>query len=394
MNEGVILKYNFDEVVNRKNTNSVKWDSQRDHDVLPMWIADMDFKVADPIIKALEKRVLHGVFGYADIPDAYYEAEVKWWKRRHNFKIKKEWIEVTTGVIPSLSAAVQAFTEPGDKVLIQSPVYNYFNTSITNNKCDIVINELKYNNGHYEIDFDDFQKKASDTKVKIFILCNPHNPIGIAWSKQELEQLGEICLKYNVIVLVDEIHRDLVYKGNKHTPFASINEKFLMNSITCTAPSKTFNIAGLKASNIIVANEEYRKKVDRSLNINETIEPNIFGIEGLIAAYNESEDWLNQLLEYLEENLEFLISFINKKIPKLKVVKPEATYLVWIDCKGLGITSREFSEKLLLEGKLRISDGSVYGKNGEGFIRINIACSKTLLKEGLERLKKVVNLIN
>lgn len=392
--EGVILKYNFDEVVNRKNTNSVKWDSQRNHDVLPMWIADMDFKVADPIIKALEKRVLHGVFGYADIPDAYYEAEVKWWEIRHNFKIKKEWIEVTTGVIPSLSAVVQAFTEIGDKVLIQSPVYNYFNTSITNNKCDIVINELKYNNGHYEIDFEDFEKKVSDEKVKIFILCNPHNPIGIAWSKQELQQLGEICLKHNVIVLVDEIHRDLVYKGNKYTPFASINERFLMNSITCTAPSKTFNIAGLKVSNIIVANEEYRKKVDRSLNINETIEPNIFGIEGLIAAYNGGEEWLNQLLEYLEGNLEFLISFINKNIPKLKVVKPEATYLVWINCKGLGITSREFSEKLLLEGKLRISDGSAYGKNGEGFIRINIACSKTLLKEGLERLKKVVDLIN
>lgn len=392
--EGVLLKYNFDEIINRKNTNSVKWDSQKENDVLPMWIADMDFKVADPIIKALEKRVLHGVFGYAHIPDAYYEAEVKWWEKRHDFKIKKEWIEVTTGVIPSLSAVVQAFTEAGDKVLIQSPVYNYFNTSIANNKCDIVINELKYNNGHYEIDFDDFEKKASDTKVKIFILCNPHNPIGIAWSKQELEQLGQICLKHNVLVLVDEIHRDLVYKGNKHTPFASINEKFLMNSITCTAPSKTFNLAGLKASNIIVANDEYRKKVDRSLNINETIEPNIFGIEGLIAAYNKGEEWLNQLLEYLEGNLEFLISFINKKIPKLKVVKPEATYLVWIDCKSLGISSKEFSEKLLLEGKLRISDGSVYGKNGEGFIRINIACSRALLEQGLEKLKKVACLID
>lgn len=392
--EVVILKYNFDQVINRRNTNSVKWDSQQEKDVLPMWIADMDFKVADSIINALEKRVQHGVFGYASIPDAYYEAEVKWWKKRHNFKIKKEWIEVTTGVIPSLSAVVQAFTEPGDKVLIQSPVYNYFNTSITNNKCEIVLNELKYNGEHYEIDFDDFEKKASNAKVKIFILCNPHNPIGIVWSKDELERLGEICLRHNVLVLVDEIHRDLVYRGNKHVPFASINEKFSMNSITCTAPSKTFNLAGLKTSNIIIANDEYRKKVDRSLNINETIEPNIFGIEGLIAAYDEGEEWLDQLLEYLEGNLEFLISFINEKIPKLKVVKPEATYLVWIDCKSLGISSKEFSEKLLLEGKLRISDGSIYGKNGEGFIRINIACPRMLLKKGLEKLKKVACLLN
>ena len=293
------MKYDFDTITNRKNKNSVKWDTSQKKDVIPMWIADMDFKTADPVIKALEERVSHGIFGYAAIPDNFYEAEVNWWAKRHNFKIKKEWIEVSTGVIPSLSAVVQAFTDIGDKVLIQSPVYNYFNSSITNNKCDIVLNELKYNGEFYEIDFDDFEKKALDKKVKIFILCNPHNPVGRVWSIDELTRLGEICLKNDVIVLVDEIHRDLVYKENKHIPFASISESFLMNSITCTAPSKTFNIAGLKTSNIIVANEEYRKKVNRSLNINETIEPNVFGIESLIAAYNEGEEWLDQLLEYL-----------------------------------------------------------------------------------------------
>jgi len=237
------LKYNFDEIINRRNTNSFKWDSNKEKDILPMWVADMDFKTADPIIRALDTRVKHGVFGYAMIPDDYYEAEVRWWDKRHNFKIKKEWIEVSTGVIPSLSAVVQAFAEPGDKVLIQSPVYNYFNTSITNNKCNVVLNELKYNGEYYEIDFDDFEKKSSDEKVKIFILCNPHNPSGRVWSRYELERLGEICLKHNVLVLVDEIHRDLVYKENKYIPFASVNEKFLMNSITCTAPSKTFNLA-------------------------------------------------------------------------------------------------------------------------------------------------------
>jgi cystathionine beta-lyase len=333
------LKYDFDKIIDRRNTNSVKWEMTQEKDILPMWIADMDFKTADPIINALGKRVQHGIFGYASIPDEYYEAEVNWWEKRHNYKIKKEWIEVTTGVIPSLSAAVQAFTEPGDKVLIQTPVYNYFNSSITNNRCEIVLNELKYNGEFFEIDFEDFEKKASDDKVKIFILCNPHNPVGRAWSRDELERLGEICLKHNVLVVVDEIHRDLVYKGNKHIPFAAINEKFLMNSITCTAPSKTFNIAGLKASNIIIANEECRKKVNRSLNINETIEPNVFGIEALIAAYNHGEEWLDQLLEYLEGNLEYLLSFINKNIPKLKVVVPQATYLIWINCKSFNMNS-------------------------------------------------------
>lgn len=384
------MKYDFNTIINRRNTNSVKWDTSQEKDIIPMWIADMDFKTADPIINALEKRVQHGIFGYTNIPDDYYEAEVRWWNRKHNFEIKKEWIEASTGVIPSLSAVVQAFTEPGDKVLIHSPVYNYFNTSITNNRCTIVLNELKYNGEFYEIDFEDFENKASDERVKIFILCNPHNPGGRVWSKDELQRLGEICLKYNVLVLVDEIHRDLVYKGNKHIPFASINEKFLMNSITCTAPSKTFNIAGLKTSNIIVANEEYRKKVNRSLNINEAIEPNIFGIEALIAAYNEGEEWLEQLLDYLKGNLDYLLSFINERLPKLKVMVPQATYLIWIDCKSLGMSSKEISKKILEQGDLRINDGQTYGEAGEGFIRINIACSRSLLREGLERLEKVL----
>jgi cysteine-S-conjugate beta-lyase len=384
------LKYDFDTIINRRNTNSVKWDTSQEN-IIPMWIADMDFKTADPIIKALEKRVQHGIFGYASIPNEYYEAEAKWCEKRHNFKINKEWIEVTIGVIPSLSAVVQAFTEIGDKVLIQSPVYNYFNSSITNNKCEIVLNELKYNGEFYEIDFEDFEKKASDEKVKIFILCNPHNPVGRVWNKNELERLGEICLKHNVLVLVDEIHRDLVYKGNKHIPFASISESFLMNSITCTAPSKTFNIAGLKASNIIVANEEYRKKVNRSLNINETIEPNIFGIEALIAAYNEGEEWLDQLVDYLEGNRDYLISFINERIPKLNVIKSEATYLTWIDCRNFEISSSELCEKILDQGNLRLNDGKTYGEAGDGFIRINIACSRELLTDGLKRLEKVLN---
>jgi cystathionine beta-lyase len=388
------LKVDFDEIIDRRNTNSVKWDSAPEKDILPMWVADMDFKAADPIIKALEKRVHHGIFGYATIPDAYYEAEVSWWDKRHHFKIKKEWIEVSTGVIPSLSAVVQAFTEPGDKVLIQSPVYNYFHTSITNNRCEIVLNELKYNGESYEIDFDDFEKKASDDKVKIFILCNPHNPVGKVWSRNELERLGEICFKHHVLVLADEIHRDLVYKDYKYVPFASVSEKCLTNSITCTSPSKTFNLAGLKASNIIVANEEYRKKVNRSLNVNEVAELNVFGIEALIAAYNEGEDWLDQLLDYLKGNRDYFISFIKERIPKLRVLVPEATYLMWIDCRRFGMSSQELSKKLLNEGHLRINAGHTYGAAGDGFIRINIACPRELLIEGLGRLEKVVKSLN
>lgn len=380
------MKYNFDKIINRKNTGSVKWDLDTDEDIIPMWVADMDFETTEAITNAIEKRAKHGIFGYASIPSGYYEAEINWWKKRHNFEIKKEWIEPTTGVIPSLSAVVQAFTNEDDKVLIHSPVYNYFNTSITNNKCEVVINNLIYNEGKYEIDFEDFEEKASDEKVKIFILCNPHNPGGRVWTIEELTRLGEICLKHKVLVLSDEIHRDLVYKNYNYTPIASINEQLLMNSVTCTAPSKTFNIAGLKVSNIIVANEELRKKVNRSLNINEVIEPNIFGIEALIAAYNKGEEWLNQLLEYLEGNIDYLVNYLNKNIPELKVMVPEGTYLVWIDCQNLKISAKEFVERLLKEEKIRLSTGETYGKSGENFLRINIACSRTTLEEGLKRI--------
>lgn len=383
------MKYEFDQLINRRNTNSVKWDSTPEN-ILPMWLADMDFRTATPIIQALEKRVQHGIFGYASIPDAYYEAEVSWCVKRHAFKIKKEWIEVTTGVIPALSAIVKAFTEPGDKVLIQSPVYNYFYSSIINNRCDVIRNELKYNGASYEIDFEDFERKAADEKVKMFILCNPHNPVGRVWTSSELLRVGEICLKHNVLVVVDEIHRDLIYRGSKHIPFASMNEAFLMNSITCTAPSKPFNLAGLKTSNIIVANEEYRKKVNRSLNDNEAIEPNAFGIEALIAAYNQGEEWLDQLMDYLQGNRDTLISFINERIPQLKVIIPEATYLVWMDCSSLGIGSEELCNKIFEEGFLRINNGHTYGDTGDGFIRMNIACPRALLIEGLERLERVV----
>lgn len=388
------MKINFDEVTNRKNSNSSKWDIDQRADMLPMWVADMDFKAPAVVIQALEKRVQHGVFGYARFPDAYYEAEVSWWEKRHQCRIQKEWVAFTSGVIPALTAIVQAFTDPGDKVLIQSPVYNNFNTAITNGGCEVVINELKFNGVRYEIDFDDFEQKAADEQVKLFILCNPHNPVGRVWSRDELERLGEICHAHNVIVLADEIHRDLVYEGNRHVPFASISERLLMNSITCTAPSKTFNLAGLKTANIVVANEEFKGKVKRKLAINGAQEPNAFGIDGLIAAYNEGEDWLNQLLVYLQGNRDHFVSFVEQRLPKLKVHVPEATYLMWVDCRALGMTSEELSKKLDEEAGLRIIDGGVYGEAGKGFIRMNIACTRALMSEGLERLERVVNAIS
>ncbi|WP_044417937.1 MalY/PatB family protein [Halarcobacter anaerophilus] len=386
------MKYNFDKIIDRRNTNSYKWDTTP-KDVLPMWVADMDFKVATPIVDSILLRTLHGVFGYSSIPEKYYDAEINWWKNRHCFKIEKEWIEPTVGVIPSLSAIVQAFCEAGDKVLIQTPVYNYFNSSIKNNGCEIVSNELVYEGESYSINFSDFEEKVKDEKVKLFILCNPHNPVGRVWSKEELKKMGDLCIKNNVIIVSDDIHRDIVYSDFVYTPIISISKEFLENFIVCTAPSKTFNLAGLKTSNIIVANQEFKKKINRSLNINEAIEPNVFGIEALISAYTFADDWLDELLVYLEKNRDFFIEYIKKNIPELNVIKLEATYLLWIDCSKLNIKSEVLAQKIKKLGKLRIASGITYGKNGENFIRINIACPMKTLQEGVKRLHSAIDLI-
>ncbi|MBL3520879.1 pyridoxal phosphate-dependent aminotransferase [Arcobacter lanthieri] len=386
------MKYNFDKIIERKNTNSSKWDTTKDG-VIPMWVADMDFEVAPKIVENIIKRATHGVFGYTVIPNEYYEAEIKWWKNRYNFNIKKEWIEPTTGVIPSLSAIVQAFCKKGDKVLIQSPVYHYFNIAIQRNNIEVVTNNLIYENNTYKIDFEDFENKIKDEKVKLFILCNPHNPTSKVWSKDDLEKMGKLCIKYNVLVISDEIHRDLVFKDFSYTPYASISEEFLQNSITCTSATKTFNIAGLKASNIIVANQDLRVQLNNSLAKNEVKSLNVFGIESTTTAYLYCDDWLQELLVYLENNKDFLINYINKYIPSLKVVKAEATYLLWIDISELNISSVEFTKKLEDIGKLRVISGKTFGENGDNFIRINIACPKDILKDGLERLKLTVDSI-
>ncbi|MBC8061255.1 MAG: pyridoxal phosphate-dependent aminotransferase [Clostridiaceae bacterium] len=383
------MKYNFDEIILRRNTNCIKWDRGAE-DVLPMWVADMDFKTAQPIIDALKGKLDSGVFGYTLHPDVYYDAIIGWWERRHNFTLKKDWLVFCPGVVPALSYIIRANTCQGDKVLLQSPVYYPFYRVITNNGCQVVDNPLKLVHESYEIDFEDLENKASDPKVKLMLLCSPHNPVGRVWTREELIRIGEICEKHKVLVIADEIHCDLIYKGYKHIPFASINEGFLMNSITCTAPSKTFNLAGLQVSNLIVPNKELRTKLKQILVVNEIGEPNVFSVNALIAAYNYGEEWLTQLMEYLEGNLKYLIDFVGSNMPALKVIKTEGTYLIWVDCRALGKSSKELNTLLIKNAKVWFNDGSTFGLNGEGFVRINIACPRELLVEGLNRIKGVI----
>jgi cystathionine beta-lyase len=381
------MKYDFDKIITRHNSNSYKWDSATNKDVLPMWVADMDFPTAQPIIDALTARVQHGIYGYAKVPDSYFESVKGWFEKRHQFFFEKDWILYTSGVVPAISAIIKALSAPGDKVLIQGPVYNCFFSSIRNNGCEIVSSDLLYNNGTYSIDFEDLEKKASDPRVKLLLLCNPHNPAGRAWNLPELLRIGEICLQNHVTVISDEIHCDLVYPGNKHISFGSISTQFLDHSITCTAPSKTFNLAGLQVANIIASDQDMRIKINKALNVNEVCDISPFAVEALIAAYSQGEEWLEQLKEYLYGNYIYLRDFFSAYLPLFPVLPLQATYLVWIDCSALGKTSVEIATGLLEIQHIWLNDGTLYGPAGEGFIRINIACPRSVLIEGLSRIK-------
>lgn len=385
------MKYDFDEIIPRRDTNSYKWDVASEEGVLPMWVADMDFRTAPAVVEALRRRVEHGIFGYTKIPSAYYEAVINWFSRRHGWEIDKDWIVYTSGVVPALSAVIKALTVAGDRVLVQTPVYNCFFSSIRNNGCEAVAGPLVYMNETYRINFEDLEKKAADPKVKLLLLCNPHNPAGRVWSRQELTRIGEICLRNDVIVVADEIHCELVYPGHTYTPFASISDAFLMNSVTCTSPSKAFNLAGLQIANIIVADEYMRMKIDKAININEVCDVNPFGVEALMAAYNYGRDWLEELKHYLLMNYNYLKAYFNEYLPRFPVVMLEGTYLVWVDCSVLKRPSQEIVHTLLKEEKLWVNEGSMYGEAGEGFIRINIACPRQTLIDGLHRLKKGLN---
>ncbi len=384
------MKYDFDKIVARRHSGSYKWDTVPE-DTLPLWVADMDFEVAPAVKKALADRVAHGVFGYTQVDDSYYDAVISWYERRHQWAVDRRWMLYTSGVVPAVSCSIKALTLPGENVLVQTPVYNCFFSSIKNQGCQIVENRLVRQDDSYVIDWDDFKCKCADEKTTVFLLCNPHNPAGRVWTREELAKMGAICSKHHVFVISDEIHCELVMPGHKFTPFAAVSEANLCNCVTLSSPSKSFNTAGLQIANIICKDEEVRRRIDRVINIFEVCDVNPFGPIALKAAYNESEDWLDALNEYIWGNYQLLRDTFAKQLPKLEVMRLEGTYLAWVDISSLGMTSDEVTEKLLRKGHVFVSDGTLYGKEaGEGFIRINLACPRAVLTEGLNRIVKTL----
>lgn len=383
------MKYDFDKTIDRRATNSYKWDSAPEG-VLPMWVADMDFRTAPAIIDALQKRVAHGIFGYTRVPDAYYDAVTSWFSRRHGWDIDREWIIYTSGVVSAVSAVIKALTVPGDKVIVQTPVYNCFFSSIRNNGCEIVSNPLRRTAGTYEMDFDALERCAADPRAKVMLLCNPHNPAGRVWTPDELTRLGNICLRNGVTVVSDEIHCELVYQGFKYTPFASLSDAFLHRSVTCVSPSKAFNIAGLQIANIVAFDNDLRSRIDKAININEVCDVNPFGVAATIAAYNEGEEWLNQLVGYLHGNYEAMAEFCRRELPEFPITRLEGTYLVWMDCSSLGMPSDALEHALLDDARLWLNAGTMYGAEGEGYMRWNIACPRSVMLDGLNRFLNFV----
>lgn len=379
------MKYNFDEIIDRRGTNSYKWDSDPDPDVLPMWVADMDFRTAPAITEALRRRVDQGIFGYTRVPDSYYSALGSWFERRHGWQIARESVIYTSGVVPAISAIIKALTVPGDKVIVQTPVYNCFFSSIRNNGCEIDASPLVAKGNTYEMDLEDLERRAADPRAKIFLLCNPHNPVGRVWTREELERAGEICMRNGVTVVSDEIHCELTMPGYRYTPFASINEEFGRSSVVCVSPSKAFNIAGLQIANIVCRDSGMRARIDRAINDNEVCDVNPFGVIALQEAYNNGEEWLDSLLRYIAANYEYMSAFCAENLPDFPIARLEGTYLVWMDCRKLGIPSEKIEEELLDKAKLWLNAGTMYGEAGEGFMRWNIACPRARLEEGLKR---------
>ena len=379
------MKYNFDELIERRGTNCVKWDESPSPEVIPLWVADMDFRVAPAIQKALQQRVDHGVFGYNIVPESYYEAVISWFHRRHQWDIQRSWILYTTAVVPAMSCVIKALTMPGEKVLILSPAYNCFFSSIKNNGCEVLESPLKAVGDTFEVDFDDFESKCADEKTTLFLLCNPHNPSGRVWTKEELQRMYDICKRHGVKVASDEIHCELIMPGHEFVPFGTITD----DGVVMNSPSKNFNTAGLQIANIICSHPSWRRRIDRAININEVCDVNPFGIVALQAAYNESEDWIDELNQYLWGNYQLLCDFIGENIPQWKVCRLEGTYLPWVDISAMGITSQELCDQLLAEAKVWINPGTMYGpQTGEGYVRFNIAIQRSRLLDALQRIKK------
>ncbi|WP_125142367.1 MalY/PatB family protein [Clostridium transplantifaecale] len=386
------MPYNFDAVTDRRGTNSMKWDVPEQE--LPMWVADMDFETAPEIREAIKNRADHGIFGYTVVPDAWREAVAGWWDRRHGFKMEKDWLVFCTGVVPAISSAVRKLTTVGENVLVQTPVYNIFFNSIRNNGRNVIENRLSYDGTNYHIDWEDLESKLSDPQTTLMLLCNPQNPAGCIWSREELGRIGELCAANHVRVISDEIHCDLTDTGYEYVPFASVSEVNAQNSITCIAPTKTFNLAGLQTAAVIVPNADLRHKTERALNTDEVAEPNAFAIDAAIAAFTRGDEWLDALRAYLADNRLLVRDFLEKEIPEVGLVPSHATYLLWLDCSRITGDAAEFCRYLRSETGLYLSAGIAYGSNGKRFLRMNIACPASLLKDGLGRLKAGVKAMN
>ena len=386
------MKYDFDELTERRGTGCVKWDENASEGIIPLWVADMDFKAAPAILEAIRKRAEHGVFGYTHVGEDYYEAVISWFRRRHDWTIQREEILYTMGVVPAMSVAIKALTMPGEKVLILSPDYNCFFSSVRNNGCEVLETELRRVGDTFEVDYEDFEAKCADEKTTVFLLCNPHNPCGRVWTREELERMNDICMKHGVKVVSEEIHCELIMPGYQFQPFAAVSEACRQNSVILNSPSKSFNIAGLQIANIICSKPAWRRRLDRAININEVCDVNPFGPVALMAAYNECEDWIDELNQYLWENYTILCDFIEKNIPQWKVCRLEGTYLPWVDISSMGITSQELCDRMLAEAKVWINPGTMYGpKTGEGYVRLNIATQRSRLIEALNRMAKALS---
>ncbi|MCH5335659.1 MAG: pyridoxal phosphate-dependent aminotransferase [Alistipes sp.] len=383
-------KFDFDEIIPRRGTNSYKWDTPDGDDILPLWVADMDFRTAPPVVEALKRRVDHGIFGYTKVPDEYYRAVCGWFSRRHGLDIDPRAIIYTTGVVPALSAIIKAMTRPGDRVAVMTPAYNCFYSSIRNNGCELADCRLRCDGGRYTIDFELLERIASDERTSVLLLCNPHNPAGRVWSREELLRTGEICLRHGVFVISDEIHCELTYEGHDYTPYASLGSRFSLRSATCISPSKAFNIAGLQIANIVAADEQVRSRIDRAINDNEVCDVNPFGVEALIAAYNEGGEWLDELRRYLWGNWIMLSDFFARELPQYTLSPLEGTYLAWVDCSASGMDSETLAARLLSRASVMVSPGAIYGPGGDRHIRINMACPRPRLAEGLQRMLEVL----
>lgn len=390
-----MTKYNFDEVIDRHNTACLKYDFAiqrgRPADVLPLWVADMDFPIAREIQDALINRCQHAVFGYSESDDAYFAAVHDWYTKHFNWETKQEWLTKTPGIVFSLAMAVKAYTKPGEAVLINQPVYYPFTEVIKDNKRELINSPLVLKDGKYSIDFADLEAKIVQNNVKLMLLCSPHNPVGRVWSAEELQKIGDICLAHNVIIVSDEIHSDFVWGENKHIVFATLGEKYANNCIVCTAPSKTFNIAGLQVSNIFIPNQKLRRAFRHEVAAAGYSQVNTLGLVACEAAYRYGEDWLTQVKTYIEANIHFVDEYLQSNLPQIKLLAPQGTYLIWLDCSALGFTAEDREQWLWHKAKLWLDGGGIFGPEGQSFERINVACPRSTLLQALEQLKKAVS---